>query len=292
LMLAAMVAVAKMAASDVAGKKMGFIGGFGVMAANIVKVVFGTIVPVLVLVASVVVIWLVALLGAIPKFGPIFWGIVSIIPIIVGLIAAFVLVKLILTIFLLPGVIALNGEGGYKSYKEVSSIIKTRLLKVLVWFVVVMILINFFFTIVMLGSGILSQHTRVTMGDKNWAVIGAGSLPRVLVTNAIQFCGRSIVPSLGPNPSGAADKTIITGGWFYGIEHGIVLAILGACGYIFFSIAGLNAYGALVSEPENPIALKVPVNVEDITQRVTKIKESVHEKVKSEMGEGEAKKKK
>lgn len=291
LMLSAMVAVVKMTAANASGKKMGFLGGFGVMVSSIIKVVFGTIVPIVVLVVAVGIIWGIGLLGAIPKFGPVFWGIVSIIPVLVALIAAFVLVKLILTIFLLPGVLAVGGEGGYKSYKEISGIIKTRLLKLLSWFAVTFILMALFFTIVQVAFGILSQHTRITMGP-NSSVIGAGSMPGVLVTNAIQLSGWSLIPPLNPGFSGAVDKTIITGGWFFGIEYGIVLAVLVACGYIFFAIAGMHAYGALAAEQEDPIAFKVPVNMEDITHRVSKFKESVSEKVKSEMGEGETRKSK
>ncbi len=291
LILSAMVSAAKMAAINAGGKKMGCISGFVTMATSILKVIIATVVPVLLLVAAAGVLWAMGLLGAIPKFGPIFWGIFSFIPVLVGLFAAFVLAKLFLVIFLIPGIMATSDEGGYKCYKAAAHIIKTRLVKLLAWFVVAFFLVSLFFTIVGIGQGILIKHTRVTMATKNTEVIGAGSMPGITKTNAIGLAGYSLVPRLAPGPTLAQDKTVITGGWFFGIEYAVVLAVLCACGYIFFALSGMQAYAALSAEPEDPISLTMPVDLADISQRAAKFKEAVSEKVKAEMSEGEEEKK-
>jgi hypothetical protein len=290
LMVSAMVAVGKMTASSGGGKNVGFIKGFALMAGSILKVVTATLVPVLVLVACVAVLWGIGLLGAIPKFGPIFWGIASFIPILVAIVSAFYLAKLLLTVFLLPGILGTTDLTGLKAYKEAGKIVKTRLVKLLAWFIVVVVLTSVFFTIIGTGLAVLQEQTRKTIGPTSIGVIGAGSLPQVLITNAVQIGGRSLTPNFQPGQSGAQDKTVITGGWFFGIEFGIIIAVLCACGYIFFAIGGMYAYGALSAEPEDPIALKVPVDLDSITAKAAKFTEAVSEKVKAELSEEEKKK--
>ena len=116
-------------------------------------------------------------------------------------------------------------------------------------------------------------------------------MPRILITNAIRLGGQSLIPALGVPPSGAAGGEMITGGWFFGIELGIILAILCSCGYIFFAVGGMYAYNALSAEPEDPVAFKIPMDFGGISQRAAKFTEAVSEKVKAEMSEDEAEKK-
>ena len=285
LMLSAMVAAAKMAALDTADKGVSFIGGFVIMVTHFVKVVFATIVPVGLLVVSVGVLWGMGLLGVIPKFGPVFWGIFSFIPIIVSIFAAFVLVKLYLTIFLVPGIIATSEEGGYACYKKAAHIIKTRLLKLLAWFIVAFILVVLFYTVIDEGIDILGYHTGRTMATKNLGVIGAGKMPDVTFTDTLRVGGRSLIPSIRVRPSGASGGDIIAGGWFFGLEFAVILAILCSCGFIFFAIAGMHAYAVLSKEPEVPISLSIPVDISNLGERAAKLRESVSEKVKAEMAE-------
>ena len=296
LMLSAMTAVTKMTAAEASGKKMGFIGGFAAMTTNFVKVVFATIVPIAVLVVAVGLLWLIGLIGAIPKVGPIVWGIAAIVPILIGLIAAFVLAKLFLTVFLIPGIIATTNQSGYKCYKAASEIVKTRMVKLLGWFIAVFILVTLFFTILATGIGIMQSHTQVTMGTNNSQVMTAAPILKVLTPSAIRIGDYTVVaPNVGgftPTYVGLGEAVVKTGGWFYGIELGIVLAILTACGYIFFTVGGMYAGSALASEPEDPIALKVPVNIDNITARAAKFTESVSEKMKAELSEEEQKEKK
>ncbi len=145
LMLSTMVAVAKMTAADVSGKKIGIVGGLTLAVTGILKVVIATIIPVGILVVSIGVLWALGLVGLIPAIGEIFWGIFSFVAIIVGILALFVVVKLLLTVFLLPGIMTARQETGYKSYKEAAHIINTRLVKLLGWFLVTIALMGLFY---------------------------------------------------------------------------------------------------------------------------------------------------
>jgi hypothetical protein len=303
--LASLSAVVAMAHAESNGERIGVPAGWAMIVRNLGPVVFGTLKPIVVFVGLVAVIWLVGAIGAIPEVGPIIWGIASVVPVAAGLLATFVLAKLVLVSFVFPAVLSVNKEKGVATYKESVRMIKAHAARYVGRLALVILVCFVFYQVLLAGFSVTAAHSARTMGNNRLTLRGSQLFDYVAGVPGVSgtaLRGFSVDNPTGPFvqkawglPAEAGrmffgvetprlKATQKVGGWIFSLELLVLSAILFSLPLLFFSLSGYNTYLSLQGKPE------IPLKTEAVDW--SEIKETAHEiagKRKSEPAEKPAK---
>jgi len=258
--LCAMVAVCKMSAAKDAGEKKSFIAGIGYAVSSILTVIFANLRYLIWLALGIIVLWLLGYLGLIPKAGPVIWGIIGFIAVLIGLyLAFFVIVKFFLGTLILPGIIAQGGKA-IQCFKESKRIMNGHTITLIKRFLSVGLVIVIFVFVTLQAWQFVANKTADTMADNTREALSGGPPMRVPpIVPAYQF-----LPIIGD--AGNVGKDLLggtkgAGAWIFGIEMIIILLVLQSIPAIFYAVAGMYTYQSLKGEAEMPISSPaVPVD--------------------------------
>ena len=286
IILSSMTAVAKMALSGESGKKINFLAGIGAIAVSFMSAACAIFSLIALYVGLVVLFWLGGLLGLIPHAGPIVWSLTSPIWVAGALVAAFVIFRIVVATFVLPGIIASKGKGETKASKEAKNVFKEHTFSLLQRLAVTLLLVIVFVILITMGMNTMSKHTSITMGS-NAAVLGA---PGTSIVAKIGF------PLLSGGPMGRMNLMMAGGGQnasrtIAGVIYTIVVTIFSAIVFsiplIFYALSGAYAYGALKAAPAEGL------NIPEVDLKAIKEKaEEFRGRVKDQMEISEAPEKK
>jgi hypothetical protein len=301
VVLAAMCSATAMAHAESRNERMGVGAGWASILRNLGPVVLGTLKPILVFICSVAIIWAAGALGAIPQAGPIIWAIISVVPLAAGLLAIFVLVKLVLVSFVFPAALSVNRASGAACYKESSLFIKKHVAHFLGRLGIAAVLCLVFYRIVFAGFGITAAHSSRTMGNNKVTLNGSrlfeyvaavpgisGTAPRGfgLRNPALPFLTVE-APAKAPEPDvksilrrgfagGATAKTTHkVGGWIFSFVLLVFATIPLSIPLIFFALSGYRAFVSLKDADE------IPLETEALD--LAKLKETAEPAGKAEM---------
>ncbi len=171
--LASMTSAVAMAHAQATGGRIGVRGGWGLIAKSIGPVVIGTLKPIIMFIASLAIIWVAGALGAIPEAGPIIWGIISIVPVAAGLLAIFILARLVVIGFVFPAVLSVKKESGLACYRESVRFAKGHACLVLGRLAIAALAALVFYQIVCAGFSMTATHSSRTMGDNALTLRGS-----------------------------------------------------------------------------------------------------------------------
>ncbi|MBN1918235.1 MAG: hypothetical protein JW889_10020 [Verrucomicrobia bacterium] len=287
--LCGMVAVCKMAAAKDAGEKKSFMVGIGYACSSLLTVIFANLRYLILLAAGIAVMWVFGWLGLIPGgAGPVIWGIIGIIAVLVGLyVTFFVVTKFFLSTLIVPGIIAQGGKA-IACFKEGKRIINGHTIRLVKRFLSVGLAIVLFVFLTVQALDFVAAKTMDTMTRDNLNVVLPGGPPMTVAPIVPSYRnlpiigdGVSIAENLGGGKAAAA--------WIFGILMIVLLLALQSIPTIFYAVAGMYTYQTLKGEPETPISGP------DVNVDLSKLKGSlgaVGAKFREEMkDEGEAPKK-
>jgi MFS family permease len=282
--LSAMVAVSKMAAAKDAGEKKSFIAGIGLCASTVLTVIFANLRYLIWLALGIAVMWIFGWLGLIPKGGPIIWGIIGIIAVLVGLyVAFFVVAKFFLNTLILPGIIAQGGKA-IQCFKESKRIINGHTIRLIKRFLSIGLVIVIFVFVTCEAWRFVYSKTEDTMADNTRAALSGGPPMKVPpVVPSYQYLpivddSVNLGKALPGNTKGA-------GAWIFGILMIVLLLGLQSIPAIFYAVAGMYTYQALKGEPETPISgPEVPVDLSKLKGSLDAMGAKFREEMKEDEG--------
>jgi hypothetical protein len=280
VVLASMCSVAAMAHAEATGERIGVPGGWALIARHIGPVVLATLKPIIVFLLAIAIIWGGGLLGLIPQVGPILWAITSPIWIAVGLLAIFVLVRLLLVVFVFPGVVSVTKEKGTACYKESLRFVKGHIAHVLGRAAVALLACFVLYRIIVAGFGFTASHTSRTMGRNTETLYGSalldhmegvpgleGTAPRgfgaqnpagpfrsVAWTRTTRAAPQGLVGLLQAGGARLPIRgTRAVGGWIFSVIFIVLCTVIFSVVFILLSLSGYCAYVSLKDAPEMPL---------------------------------------
>ncbi len=286
VVLSSMCSAVAMAHAESGEQKISVAAAWASIVKNVGQVVLGTLKPIVVFLILLAIIWVAGALGAIPEAGPIIWGIISIIPLAAGVVAALVLAKLLLVSFVFPAVLSVNRDRGIASYKGSVRFIKGHAVHFLGRLGAATLICVAFYAVVIAGFSLTANHSFRTMGNNRVTLRGSplfnyvagvpgisGTAPRGFgvenPASSFMEAGRK-----SPEPPEPDIKAILrrgltggsvsrvkasqkVGGWIFSIVFLAFAAIPCSIPLLFFALSGYRTFMSFKDSEELPLAAVV-----------------------------------